>query len=58
LKALEACAQIGEIVLVVNQADMAKAFQPLTWMNVEDSTAHWYKEREELLAISDMLQGK
>ena len=25
LKALEACAQIGEIVLVVNQADMAKA---------------------------------
>ncbi|MDP3786338.1 MAG: 2-C-methyl-D-erythritol 4-phosphate cytidylyltransferase [Candidatus Omnitrophota bacterium] len=25
LKALEACAQIGEIILVVNQADMAKA---------------------------------
>jgi hypothetical protein len=37
---------------------MAKAFQPPTWMNVEDSKAHWYAERDELMAISDVLQGK
>ncbi|MGE0075132.1 MAG: tripartite tricarboxylate transporter substrate binding protein [Sphaerochaetaceae bacterium] len=51
---------VGEVINnnAAYQADMAKAFQPLTWMNVEDSKAHWYKEREELLAISDMLQGK
>ena len=40
------------------RADMEKAFQPPTWMNVKDSQAHWYKERDELMAISSTLQGK
>lgn len=40
------------------RAEMEKAFQPPTWMSVKDSQAHWYKEREELMAISSTLQGK
>ena len=51
---------VGEVINTNEsyRAEMAKAFQPPTWMSVEDSKAHWYKEREELMNISDMLQGK
>lgn len=38
--------------------EMAAAFQPPTWMNAEDSRAHWHEQREELMAISDVLQGR
>ncbi len=40
------------------QAEIAKQYQPVTWMNVADSSAHWLNQRDELLAISDVLQGK
>ncbi len=51
---------VGEIVNSNEQyqAEIAKQYQPVTWMTVEDSKAHWYKQREELMAISDTLQGK
>jgi tripartite-type tricarboxylate transporter receptor subunit TctC len=51
---------VGEIVNNNEkyQAEIAKQYQPVTWMNVEDSKAHWYNQREELMAISDVLQGK
>jgi tripartite-type tricarboxylate transporter receptor subunit TctC len=51
---------VGEIINnnADYRAEMAKAFQPPTWMNVEDSKAYWYAERDELMAISDVLQGK
>jgi tripartite-type tricarboxylate transporter receptor subunit TctC len=51
---------VGEVINnnAEYQAEMVKAFQPPTWMNVEDSKAHWYAERDELMAISDVLQGK
>lgn len=51
---------VGEIINNNEEyrAEMKKAFQPPTWMNVEDSNAHWYAERDELMAISDVLQGK
>ncbi len=50
---------VGEVVNNNEEyrAEMAKAFQPPTWMSVEDSREHWYAQREELMAISDVLQG-
>lgn len=53
------CEAVGEVVNNNEdyRADMAAAFQPPTWMNVEDSREHWYQQRDELMAISDVLQG-
>ncbi len=51
---------VGEIVNKNEsyRSEMKKAYQPPTWMNVEDSNKHWSKQRDELMAISDILQGK
>lgn len=51
---------VGEIVNNNEdyRAEMMKAYQPPTWMNVEDSNTHWYAQYDELMAISDVLQGK
>ncbi|MFP4209913.1 MAG: tripartite tricarboxylate transporter substrate binding protein [Alkalispirochaeta sp.] len=50
---------VGEVVNNNDEyrAEMEAAFQPPTWMSVEDSREHWYAQREELMAISDVLQG-
>jgi len=51
---------IGEIVNnnQIYRNEMVQAYQPPTWMNVADSKTHWSKQREELMAISNTLQGK
>ncbi len=51
---------VGEIVNnnAEYRAEMVKAYQPPTWMSVEDSNKHWSAQREELMAISNVLQGK
>ncbi|MBN2860453.1 MAG: tripartite tricarboxylate transporter substrate binding protein [Sphaerochaetaceae bacterium] len=51
---------VGEIVMNNEkyQSEIATQYQPVTWMSVEDSEAHWHTERDELMAISDVLQGK
>lgn len=51
---------VGEIVKNNEkyQSEIATQYQPVTWMSVEDSQAHWHTERDELMAISDVLQGK
>jgi hypothetical protein len=51
---------VGEIINNNEQyrAEMEKAFQEPTWMNVEDSKTLWLAQREELMAISNVLQGK
>lgn len=54
------CGAAGEIINN-NQsyrAEMKANYQPPTWMNVKDTNAHWYKQRDELMAIKDTLQGK
>lgn len=51
---------VGEIINnnANYRAEMEKAFQEPTWMNVKDSKALWLAQRDELMAISDVLQGK
>lgn len=54
------CSAVGEIINH-NESyrnEMKAAYQPPTWMNVKDTNAHWYKQRDELMAIKDTLQGK
>lgn len=38
--------------------EMEGLFQVPTYMNTADTVAHWTKELEEMMAISDLLQGK
>lgn len=54
------CNAAGEVINknASYRAEMKKAYQPPTWMNVKDTNAHWYKQRDELQAIKDTLQGK
>lgn len=54
------CSAVGEIINKNDsyRAEMKAAYQPPTWMNVKDTNAHWYKQRDELQAIKDTLQGK
>lgn len=54
------CAAVGEIINnnASYRAEMKVNFQPPTWMNVKDTNAHWYKQRDELQAIKNTLQGK
>ncbi|MDD3904748.1 MAG: tripartite tricarboxylate transporter substrate binding protein [Sphaerochaeta sp.] len=40
------------------QKEIAALFQAPTYMNTKDTVAHWTKELEEMMAISDLLQGK
>mgnify|MGYP001102268680 CR=1 FL=1 len=51
---------VGEVVMNNEnyRSEMERAYQPPTWMSPEDSKEHWYAEREELMEISDVLQGK
>ena len=54
------CNAAGEVINknASYRAEMKTAYQPPTWMNVKDTNAHWYKQRDELQAIKDTLQGK
>ena len=54
------CSAAGEIINrnASYREEMKAAYQPPTWMNVKDTNTHWYKQREELQAIKDTLQGK
>ncbi len=40
------------------QKEIAALFQAPTYMNTADTVAHWTKELQEMMAISDLLQGK
>lgn len=53
----EACGKI----ITTNEAyqkEMAALFQAPTYMNTADTVAHWSQELKEMMAISDLLQGK
>jgi tripartite-type tricarboxylate transporter receptor subunit TctC len=54
------CNAVGQIVNNNEsyRAEVKKAYQPPTWKNEKDSKAHWYAQRDELMAIKDTLQGK
>jgi len=54
------CNAVGEIINKNEsyRGEMKANYQPPTFMNVKDTNAHWYKQRDELQAIKDTLQGK
>jgi tripartite-type tricarboxylate transporter receptor subunit TctC len=53
-------AAVGEIITTnaEYQKEMAALGQAPTYMNPADTLAHWSKELEEMMKISDLLQGK
>ena len=54
------CSAVGEIINNNEsyRKEMKANYQPPTFMNVADTNAHWYKQRDELQAIKNTLQGK
>jgi tripartite-type tricarboxylate transporter receptor subunit TctC len=51
---------VGKIInnIADYQKEIAALFQAPTYMNTADTVAHWTKELEEMMAISDLLKGK
>lgn len=51
---------VGEVINnnAAYREEMAAMFQTPTWLNAADSSALWHRQREELMAIREVLQGQ